>query len=228
VTVAPVTLAYTETVLYTFCSAANCTDGSAPYGGLIQDAHGNLYGTTVSGGTNNRGTVFKVDNAGHETVLYSFCADANCTDGSAPYGGLIQDADGNLYGTTQSGGGANNAGTVFRVDNTGKETVLYSFCSAANCRDGWLPEGGLIQDADGNLYGTTVDGGANGLGTVFRIDNAGHETVLHSFCADANCTDGKFPYAGLTQDADGNLYGTTLDGGANGLGTVFKLTPQRK
>jgi uncharacterized repeat protein (TIGR03803 family) len=171
-------------------------------------------------------TVAPVTLAYTETVLYTFCSAANCTDGSAPVGGLIQDAHGNLYGTTQLGGGANNAGTVFRVDNTGQETVLYSFCSAANCTDGGGQEAGLIQDAAGNLYGTTTEGGAHGIfppngqfdlngqfdrgGIMFRVDNAGHETVLHSFCGDANCTDGEFPYAGLTQDADGNLYGTTV------------------
>jgi uncharacterized repeat protein (TIGR03803 family) len=217
-----------ETVLYSFCSASNCTDGADPPAGLIQDATGNLYGTTYQGGANTTannntggGTVFKLDTAGQETVLYSFCSvvvAGICTDGVSPVAGLIQDAAGNLYGTTYQGG-ANNQGTVFKLDTTGQETVLYSFCSASNCTDGANPLGGLIQDATGNLYGTTE---ANG-GTVFKLDNTGQETVLYSFCAD--CVDGYQPEAGLIQDAAGNLYGTTFYGGAQGGGTVFKLAP---
>jgi uncharacterized repeat protein (TIGR03803 family) len=121
--------------------------------------------------------VFKVDTTGHETVLYSFCSNANCTDGGFPQAGLIQDAAGNLYGTTTAGGGnsnsscgSNGCGTVFKLDNTGHETVLYSFCSAPNCTDGAVPKAGLIQDDAGNLYGTTSVGGANtNGGTVFKI-----------------------------------------------------------
>ena len=220
-----------ETVLYSFCSVggASCTDGNEPFAGLIQDAAGNLYGTTVAGGANNSGTVFKLDTTGQETVLYSFspCSASSCPSGENPYAGLIQDAAGNLYGTT--GGSANSAGTVFKLHTTGQETVLYSFCSESNCTDGANPSAGLIQDAAGNLYGTTVAGGANspegfGGGTVFKLDNTG-QTVLYSFCSvgGANCTDGEYPYAGLIQDAAGNLYGTTSQGGTHGGGTVFKL-----
>jgi uncharacterized repeat protein (TIGR03803 family) len=220
-----------ETVLYSFCPGGigNCTDGQIPFAGLLQDAAGNLYGTTYSGGANNGGTVFKLDDTGHETVLYSFCSvgGANCTDGKTPQAGLIQDATGSLYGTTSSGG-ANSGGTVFKLDDTGHETVLYSFCSVggANCTDGKSPEAVLIQDAAGNLYGTTYSGGASGYaGTVFKVDSTGHETVLYNFCSEGggNCTDGYAPGAGLIQDAAGDLYGTTIVGGANGLGTVFKV-----
>ncbi len=225
-------------VLYTFCSAANCTDGGSPYAGLIQDAAGNLYGTTSSGGAHGGGTVFKLDTVGQETVLYSFCSVALCADGESPLAGLIQDLAGSLYGTTYTGG-AHGGGTVFKLDNTGHETVLYSFCRVVQslaCTDGQWPSAGLIQDAAGNLYGTTAGGGANhlvtgqGWGTVFKLDNTGHETVLYNFCSAANCTDGSVPTAGLIQDAAGNLYGTTQSGGANsdadlgaGGGTVFKL-----
>jgi uncharacterized repeat protein (TIGR03803 family) len=227
-------------VLYSFCPGGSpCTDGTSPHAGLIQDAAGNLYGTTALGGANNRGTVFKLDNTGHETVLYSFCSAANCTDGSQPYAGLLQDAIGNLYGTTTSGGGS-SGGTVFKLDSTGHETVLYNFCSLVqgnNCADGGGPNAGLIQDAAGNLYGTTVGGGANtgcygGCGTVFKVDSTGHETVLYSFCSvntPVKCSDGNAPYAGLIEDAAGNLYGTTSLGGANlgnifgGGGTVYKV-----
>ncbi len=217
---------YSESVLYSFCSAANCADGSAPSAGLIQDAAGNLYGTTASGGSSrySAGTVFKLDNTGHETVLHRFCSAANCADGDRPESGLIEDAAGNLYGTTTYGG-AKNRGTVFKVDNTGVETVLYSFCSAANCADGAYPLAGLIQDPAGDFYGTTFNGGSSDRGTVFKLGNTGVETVLYSFCSAFDCVDGSWPFAGLIQDAAGNLYGTTRTGGYNlrAEGTVFKV-----
>jgi uncharacterized repeat protein (TIGR03803 family) len=225
-------------VLYSFCSVTNCTDGVNPKAGLILDSSGNLYGTTSGGGANGGGTVFKLDTSGVETVLYSFCSVALCADGSTPLAGVIQDASGNLYGTTYVGG-ANGGGVVFKVDSTGQETVLYNFCSVVKnlaCADGQWPEAGLILDAAGNLYSTTMGGGSrhivNGLGwgTVFKLDSTGHETVLYNFCAAASCTDGSVPTAGLIQDSAGNLYGTTSGGGANttadlgaGGGTVFKL-----
>jgi len=239
-------------VLYSFCSAvqgSDCTDGEFPASSLIQDAAGNLYGTTAEGGNVNSncyggscGTVFKLDDTGHQTVLYAFCSNGGtCADGQQPDGGLIQDAAGNLYGTASGGGNSNpdchlygepgfGCGVVFKVDRSGRETVLYSFCSAPNCTDGANPSAGLIQDAAGNLYGTTTIGGANfsagygyGGGTVFKLDPTGHETILHSFCSFANCADGWFPEAGLIRDAAGNLYGTTYEGGANCCGTVFEV-----
>ncbi len=224
------------TVVYSFCSlgGSNCTDGSNPFGGLIEDSAGNLYGTTLNGGAYSvvGGTVFKIDSAGQETVLYSFCA-SNCLDGQAPESGLVRDAAGNLFGTT-GGGGTHSDGTVFKVDTTGKETVLYNFCSVGgtSCTDGNFPFAGLIEDAAGNFYGTTERGGANNKGTVFKVGTTGTETVLYSFCSTGgfNCTDGSQPGAGLIEDAEGNLYGTTLFGGANftinfgqDSGTVFKL-----
>src|ERR1700675_846703 len=134
-------------VLYSFCSVGLCTDGETPRAGLIQDAAGNLYGTTYFGGAYGYGTVFKVDSTGHETVLYSFCpGGGSCTDGASPSSGLIQDPAGNLYGTTYQGGNSANpsycdfgCGTVFKVDNTGQETVLYAFCpdgGSSKCTDG--------------------------------------------------------------------------------------------
>jgi uncharacterized repeat protein (TIGR03803 family) len=163
------------TVLYSFCSVGFCDDGLLPEAGLIQDAEGNLYGTTYGGGANSEGTVFMLDTTGHLTVLYNFCSTSgmgkNCTDGMTPQAGFIQDAAGNLYGTTPSGG-ANGGGTVFKVDPTGHETVIYSFCAAFSCTDGSIPSAGLIQDGAGNLYGTTLAGGANDRGTVFEIVGA--------------------------------------------------------
>lgn len=223
-------------VLYSFCAQANCADGEQPYAGLFEDSSGNLYGTTQYGGTGLGGTVFKLDPGGHYSVLYNFCSQTNCADGGEPFAGLIEDASGNFYGTTNRGGATNpncpypsGCGTVFRLDRAGNETVLYSFCSQANCADGYLPYAGLIEDASGNFYGTTFLGGSSGGGVIFKLDSAGNYTVVYTFCSQVNCTDGYYPYAGLIQDPSGNLYGTTYSGGNTnggvgiGGGTVFKL-----
>jgi uncharacterized repeat protein (TIGR03803 family) len=197
------------------------------------------------------GTVFEVAKtatgyASTPTTLVSFCSLANCADGAAgPIAGLIFDGNGNLFGTT-SGGGANaappgpftGAGTAFELAKTATgyastPTVLVSFCSLANCADGFLPQASLIVDANGNLFGSTSFGGANAgssdFGTVFEIAKtapgyASTPTVLVSFCSLASCADGQFSTSGLIADANGNLFGTTSDGGANGLGTVFEVT----
>jgi uncharacterized repeat protein (TIGR03803 family) len=205
-----------ETILHSF---AGDPDGEFPYGGLVQDAAGNLYGTTAGWGGTSAGTVFKLDTTNKETVLYSF---AGSPDGAVPYGGLVRDAAGNLYGTT-SGGGTQNLGAVFRLDTTNKETVLYSFAGSPDGRGPFLA--GLILDASGNLYGTTVQGGRNDLGTVFKLDTTGKETVLYSFMRGS---DGLGPFGSLVRDGAGNLYGTTFGGGIHGLGTVFKLGPSGK
>jgi uncharacterized repeat protein (TIGR03803 family) len=218
-----------ETVLYTFTGGA---DGGVP-SGLIRDREGNLYGTTLGGGSSSlaAGTVFKVDNTGHETVLHSFCSAANCADGNTPNAGVIRDEEGNLYGTTIGGGEfcieQSGCGVVFKLDRAGQETVLYNFCpnGYGNCTDGSAPSSGLIRDAVGNLYGTTLGGGANGDGTVFKLDPTGRETVLHSFAGGA---DGSYVVAGLILDEEGNLYGTTAGGGSGGGGTVFKVDPAGK
>jgi len=212
----------TETVLYSFCSVAGCPDGSGPVAGLITDKAANLYGTTGYGGPGGGGTVFEVTPNGTETVLYSFCRQTNCIDGSRPGAGLIKDKVGNLYGTTESGG-ADGQGTVFKLAPDGTEAVLYSF---ANGRDGTNPYAGLVTDKKGNLYGTTEYGGDNGCvggqgcGTIFELAPDGTETVLHTF---KDQPDGANPAAGLIMDSLGNLYGTTYGGGAYGLGTVFRL-----
>src|SRR5258705_467017 len=117
-----------------------------------------------------------------ESVLYNFCAQSGCTDGFHPQAGLVRDPSGNLYGTTDEGG-ANAKGTVFEVSPNGAETVLYSFCAQLGCTDGFHPRAGLVRDTNGNLYGTTYSGGANGAGAVFKVSPSGAETVLHSFCA---------------------------------------------
>lgn len=211
-TIFQITPAGVETVLHSF---AGGSDGSQPQAGLLQGSDGNFYGTTLYGGGNNAGTVFKLTSAGVETVLYSFGGGG---DGSLPYGSLTQGSDGNLYGTTHSGG-ANGNGTVFKITLVGQETVLYSF---ANGGDGSQPYGGLIQGIDGNFYGTTTAGGTNNIGTVFKITPLGVETVIYSF---GGSGDGDQPYAALLQASDGNFYGTTIAGGMDNLGTVFRITP---
>jgi uncharacterized repeat protein (TIGR03803 family) len=210
----------TLTTLYSFCSQTNCTDGFNPFAKLVQATDGNFYGTTVNGGANGNGTVFKITPDGRLTTLYSFCSQTNCTDGAGTFAGLVQAIDGNFYGTTV-GGGANSQGTVFKITPGGRLTTLYSFCSQTNCTDGTAPAD-LVQATNGNFYGIT-GWGDNSQGTVFKITARGRLTTLYSFCSQTNCTDGVYP-TGLVQATDGNLYGTTWLGGANGFGTVFELT----
>jgi len=203
-------------VLYAFTGGA---DGDQAFAALTSDSAGNLYGTTHIGGTANAGVVFKLDTSGQETVLYNFTGRA---DGGYPYSGVILDSAGNLYGTTPDGGAA-GYGVVYKVNTSGKETVLYNFCSLANCEDGAYPEAGVIRDSAGNLYGTTDGGGAAGMGVVYKLDPVGQETVLYTFCSLANCADGSQTYAGVIRDSSGNLYGTTQRGGTGNAGVVFEL-----
>jgi uncharacterized repeat protein (TIGR03803 family) len=202
----------TETVLYSFTGGA---DGGSPRSSLIRDSAGNLYGTTEYGGASGQGTVFKLDAAGTESVLYSFRGRA---DGATPVAGLVRDSAGNLYGTTYNGG-ASGFGVVFKVNTAGKETVLHSFAGGA---DGANPYAGLIRDSAGNFYGTTFYGGASNYGIVFKVDTTRTETVLYSFTGGA---DGGNPSAGVIRDSAGNLYGATTIGGAPGMGygVVFEL-----
>jgi len=203
-----------ETVLYSF--GAYPGDGTTPFAGLIRDRAGNLYGTTLSGGEYDFGTIFKLDTSGNETLLHSFAGYP--TDGANPWVGLIMDRAGNLYGTTPSGG-QSDYGTIFKLDTSGNETLLHSF--AGYPTDGASPFAGLIMDRAGNLYGTTVSGGQSDYGTVFKLDKSGNEKVLRSFTGSAG--DGASPVGGLIADRAGNLFGTTSAGGTSELGTVFKL-----
>lgn len=219
------------TTLHQFCQGFECPDGSSANGGVIQASDGNLYGTTNGGagsgyaqGLGNGGTVFRVTPGGGYTRLYGFCAVIGCLDGYGPKAGLVQGSDGNLYGTTYQSGAYGDYGTVFKMTMSGSLTTLHSFCAVNGCPDGANPVAPLIQATDGNFYGTTQFGGANNGGTVFRITPGGTQTTLYSFCAQAGCADGQSPYAGLFQGTDGNLYGTTYQGGAAGKGTVFKLS----
>jgi uncharacterized repeat protein (TIGR03803 family) len=230
------------TALYQFCSQAACADGSEPQAGLLQASNGNFYGVTTTGGNGTVdcpgggcGTVFEMTSTGKVTSLYSFCTQANsqgyCADGSAPEAALIQASNGSLYGTTVYGG-AQNGGTVFKITPTGTLTTLYSFCSKVSktgtCTDGSYPKAALLQASDGNLYGTTDEGGSRDDGTIFKVTAAGKLTTLYSFCSRTNCTDGTSPSGSLIQAADGKFYGTTQGGGVGGAGgdagTVFDVT----
>lgn len=211
------------TALHSF----NGTDGRDPEAGLIQGSNGEFYGTTSLGGAQEAGNIFKANPAGATSSLFAFTI--SDSDGQDPTAALIQGADGNFYGTTY-GGGAHSSGTVFKITPQGKLTTLYNFCSQKGCPDGVGPMGPLFQAADGNFYGTTLYGGDNdaypcneGCGTLFKFTSQGKLTRLYSFCAETNCADGAGPTAGLMQAANGNLYGTTGDGGKNGLGTIFEL-----
>lgn len=207
-------LAQTESVTYNF---ANPPDAFGPKCNLVRDTAGNMYGATFSGGTHNLGAVFVVSPTGTESVVYSFAGGA---DGSHPIGGLARDAKtGNLYGTTVYGGTTNN-GTVFVLNpSTGVESVIYSFKGGT---DGFNPYSGLVRSGT-TIFGTTLNGGAFGYGTVFKLTAAGKETILHSFNSAFPALDGSFPYAGLTL-YKGILYGTTTLGGVGNLGTVFAIT----
>jgi uncharacterized repeat protein (TIGR03803 family) len=217
-----------ETILHKFTGGA---DGGSPQAGLIRDAAGNFYGTSYSGGTGSlggNGVVFKLTGR-TETVIHSFTG----PDGSHPAAGLVRDSGGNLYGTTFYGGtAACSCGTVFKIDSTGTETVLYSFKGGA---DGKFPQGGLLLDSLGNLYGTASEGGvvncdngSDGCGVVFKVDTSGNETVLYAFAGGAS---GGAPLGGLVRDSAGNFYGTAFFAGNlsrncalnHGCGVVYKV-----
>ena len=200
----------TATVLYSFRGGA---DGANPHGGLMQGSDGNLYGMTVNGGDFGQGTVFVITPAGAESVLHSFGSGAG---GQYPYGSLIQASDGNFYGMSLYGG-ANGLGAVFMIHPDGSEMVIHSFAGT----DGQSPTGTLLQGSDGNLYGMTGSGGDYGGGVIFSMTLQGAETVLHSL---GSGSDGAGPAAGLIQATDGNFYGMTRFGGANGAGALIKIT----
>lgn len=221
-----------ETVLHRFSGP----DGATADEGLVRDAEGNLYGVTSQGGDlncapGNRagcGVVYKISPTGQETVLHTFSG----PDGSGPSSALLLDAAGNLYGTT-FGGGPDNGGTLFKLDPAGRMTILHSFGAGNNSPRG--PEGNLIRDEAGNFYGTTTSGGsAHFFGTVYKVDEHGNETVLHSFSNDA--PDGQMPDSGVVRDAAGNLYGTTPSGGdprcesgpMPGCGIVYRIDTSRR
>ncbi len=224
------TVAQKMKILYSFPNSG--LSGGEPIGNIVMDGHGNLFGTTEFGGDDNEGVLYELSPPAKrnrkwmETVLHSFNREI---DGGAPQGGLAIDADGNLYGTTFFGG-PSDCGTVFKVTPAGLETVLYAFTCGA---DGATPYSGVALDAQGNLYGTTYQGGdlscqqpgfGPGCGVLFKITPNGNETVLHNFTCGS---DGCFPYLdnGVVLDGKGNIYGTTSWGGIDDYGVVYQITP---
>jgi uncharacterized repeat protein (TIGR03803 family) len=222
-TVYKLTLGGKLTTLYTFCPSLPCIDGRGP-NGLIQASDGNFYGTTSDGGRFKEGTIFKVTPSGKYTVLYSFCALANCRDGELPTFPPLQGIDGNFYGT--AAGGASGAGVVYELNASGTFTVLYNFCNygSGHCPGGSVPTN-IVQDAHGNLFGTTEFGGSSetgenaGYGVVFEITPTNQYIVLQSF--DFNHQN---PTAGLILANDGNLYGVNQGSGRNG-GSIVAINP---
>jgi len=238
----------TETVLHSFVGGAN--DGSSPNGAPLLDKHGNLYGATIYGGAANSGVVFKLAPNGKLTLLHSFTGK---DDGANPQGALLVDAAGNLYGAASLGGestcsikgfpAGSGCGTLWKLAPDGTFTVLHTFENPD--KEGAIPQGSLNADAQGNLYGVTeISGEAkqcladtfeNGCGTVFKLTSSGVFSLLHTFTGGS---DGGIPYGGLTADAQGNLYGSTIGGGndklcvgtggddGRGCGTLFKLSPE--
>lgn len=197
------------TILHSF----SATSGSSfPSNGLVQGRDGASYGSTVQGGANITGSIFRIAPDGLETELYAF----PLTDGGAYPSSLVQGSDDHFYGTT-SAGGAHHHGTIFRISPAGVYTLLYSFGIAP---DGMHPKAGLIEGRDRCLYGTTCAGGDSNNGTVFKVTTSGAVTVLYSFGA---APDGANPLAGLIQASDGHLYGTTAGGGVYNNGTIFRL-----
>lgn len=206
------------------------TDGNSPVAGLVMGADGNFYGTTKQGGTKNYGTVFKISPTYPYslTSLYSFCSKTNCTDGYLPTAGLVHYTNGNLYGTT-SGGGNNGVGTIFQYTpgtngSVGRLVTVHSFENT----EGTFPYAGLVQTTKGTFYGTTWSGGLykgqpNGQGTIFEFNPSNSIlTIAYVFGGNLAAYGGN-PFDTLVE-YNGNFYGTTSVGGANGYGTVFEIT----
>src|SRR3984893_14722961 len=229
-----------EAVKFATLHSFDGTDGAQSEAALVQAANGDLYGTTngnpssscIPGGA--CGTVFKITPSGTPTNLYSFCSQSGCPDGVNP-SGLVLAANGDLYGTTLSGGAEANCGiqggfcgNVFKVTPSGELTTIHSFCTQGGCPDGTAPNAGLVLGQNGDLYGTTYNGGAHGLGTIFKITPGGALTTLYSFCSEVGCTDGVNPNSGLIQATNGNFYGTTQSRGPGaflaGHGTIFRIS----
>ncbi len=212
------------TNLYSFCALAGCADGTGPVTAPILGSDGNFYGTTDNGGNSSgAGTVYKMTIGGKLTTLYSFCPTQPCSDGISPVG-LVEGSNGNFYGVTGYGG-AFSYGTFFELTSLGEFKLLHSFCAQLGCGGGASPAASPMQASNGNFYGTAARGGFHSGGVVYEITSAGSYKALYNFCSQTDCADGSYPQSTLVQDAKGNLYGTTLYGGAYGDGTVFEITP---
>jgi uncharacterized repeat protein (TIGR03803 family) len=218
-TVFKITLGGKLTTVYSFCVLSDCYDGWEPEGALIQGSSGNFYGTTYE--ASDRGNVFEMTPAGVVTSLYNFCSETYCDDGDLPVAGVVQAANGDLYGTATGGGAYGNNGTVFEITSANVFTALYSFClfNCANPEDS--PRGGLVLATDGNFYGTVTYDGA-----IYKITPSGSFTWLYTFGSGAGgcCPDGEYVYAGLMQHTNGSFYGTANGGGTYNEGTVFSFS----
>jgi uncharacterized repeat protein (TIGR03803 family) len=216
----------TISLVYSFCSLADCADGAQPFSPLVLGADGNFYGTTAGGGANQKaGTLFKLTPGGTLTTLHNFCAQSDCQDGSLPRGAMVLALDGNFYGVTGYGGIA-GLGTIFKITPAGALTTLYSFCSQTDCTDGSNPFVGLVQARDGSFYGT-AGGGTTGKGILFRFTPTGQFKTLYNFCTSGDCSEGGLPYGPLVVTASGDIYGAAAAGGVGATyagGTVFGLT----
>ena len=232
-------------VIYNFCAVAGCADGADPWAPPVGDGAGNYYGTTA-GSDQNGGTIYALSSKHKQwiyTLLYTFCTVKKCPDGQAPHGQLVRDTKGNLYGTTQFGG-AKHEGVVFELSPKGGTwtyTLIHSFCALAACADGGNPTfvtlsyqgqaSGAPYDGTSPLFGATSGDGSKAPATVFSLTPKKKKwtyNVLYTFCAQADCTDGAKPYSAPVVDASGNLFGTTVIGGAFNEGTVYELKPQGK
>jgi uncharacterized repeat protein (TIGR03803 family) len=213
------------TTLVEFARKGVSQFGSEPQAGLVQGSDGDFYGTTLVGGTEGHGTVFKITPARELTILVEFTDKGPSNKGRLARAGLLQGSDGNFYGTTNEGG-AKGLGTVFRMTPSGELATLVEFTGNDGLFKGSNLCAGMVQGRDGNFYGMTNGGGRDGMGTVFRMTPAGEFTTLVEFSGNEAPALGAHPLAGLTLGADGNFYGTTQMGGANDLGTLFRMTPQ--
>jgi len=217
---------WTGTLLYSFCSVANCADGQFPSGQLALDAKGNLYGTTNAGGTGDgsAGVAYRIiTGTGSENVVYDFCSKPACRDGSLPGTGVTLDRRRTLFGATGVGG-KHGSGTVYELNAaSGKQSVLYSFCMRAGCKDGVGPTSPVIEYG-GALIGTARGGNSTSAGVIYRIGAGNDETVLHTFCEEPDCTDGSLP-VGVLADGAGNLFGATQTGGKKNAGVIYEFTP---
>ena len=206
-------------LMYSFCSLADCADGTYTGGAMIEGSDGNYYGTTSS-------TIFKITSAGKLTTLVG---------GLGGPQALLQGSDGAFYGTTYNDGSSQGCsggcGSVFKLTPTNMFSTLYSFCSEADCADGQYANATLVEVGSGDFYGTTYNGGQSNDGTIFKITPGGVLTSIYQFCSQSNCADGGWPNEGITLGSDGNVYGTTQIYGYGvltgdvGVGTVFRYNP---
>lgn len=226
---------FSEQTLYAFCAQQNCADGGAPSWNLLLDSAGNLFGLTTSGGANNAGTAFELTGSNYR-VLYSFCAQAGCSDGATPSydDGLVMDATGTLTGTTINGGATGKecsagCGVIFQLAPNNDQyafAVRYTFCVRLRqhrCMDGRFPTGVLLRSSSGDLYGSTILGALHEEGGIFRLRGS-NEEVLYRFC-DGGCGEGYQPQTGLIWAAKGILAGTAFRGGGFNEGSAFEFEP---